>query len=491
VPNLRPFGCVWQRVKVVGGSRKSDRVESGEAAREGTTGSAAIGQARRRWTLAATSVGFAVVQLDVSVVNVAIKPIGDELGGGVAALQWIVSAYTIAFAAFILSAGALGDRIGAKRVLIGGFVLFTIGSLGCALAPSLGLLIASRCAQGIGAAALVPSSLSVLSHTYTDARARAGAVGIWALGGSAALSGGPLVGGVLIQSLGWRWIFYINVPVALFGIVVVALAARETTRSSARRLDAMGQVLAVVTLGGLAAAIIEGGQRGFADPFVVAAMVVALCSGAAFVLVERRVRHPMLPMQLFRSHAFRWSVTIGVFVNIGFYGFIFVLSLFFQRVQHASALLTGLYFLPTTLAVMLTNVAAARLQERFGARACVVASALLVALCTGALLCVDQSTDYAAIVVQLIGLGAGIGVIVPIITSTVLSSVGAERSGIASATLNTARQTGSALGVAIYGSQLGRSLVGGVRVDVMITVALAVLILLCGTRLREQPVALA
>ncbi|MGA0568068.1 MFS transporter [Rathayibacter sp. KR2-224] len=457
----------------------------GNGYREGTTRADTLSRARRRWTLLATGLGFAVVQLDVSVVNVAIKPIGDELGAGVAALQWIVSAYTIAFAAFILSAGALGDRIGAKRVLIGGFALFTIGSLGCALAPGIGLLIATRCVQGMGAAALVPSSLSVLSHTYTDARSRAGAIGIWALGGRAALSGGPLVGGVLIQTLGWRWIFYINLPLALFGIAAVAFAARETTRTTTRRLDAAGQVLAVVTLGILTAAIIEGGEFGFANPFVVTALAVAVCAGAAFVLVERRSRHPMLPLGLFRSRLFRWSVTIGLFVNIAFYGFIFALSLYFQRVQHASALLTGLGFLPITVAVMLSNAYAARLQDRFGSVACVVVSAAVIAVCAGGLLFADPGIPYAAIVAQLVGLGGGLGVIVPIITSTVLASVGAERSGIASATLNTARQTGSALGVAVYGSQLGRSIVGGLRVDLLITVALAALVLLCGTRLGE------
>ncbi|NNC13688.1 MFS transporter [Planctomonas sp. JC2975] len=450
------------------------------------TAAATVNAARRRWTLAATGVGFAVVQLDVSVVNVAVKPIGDELGGGVAALQWIVSAYTVAFAAFILSAGALGDRLGAKRMLLAGFTLFIAASLVCALAPNLGVLIAARAVQGMGAAALVPSSLSVLSHTYPDARARAGAVGIWALAGSAALSAGPLVGGVLIQTLGWRWIFYINIPLALFGILVVLLAAAETTRSTERRLDIPGQVLGVVALGLLTAGIIEGGQFGFDEPFVVGALVLAVAAGTAFVLVERRMRQPMLPVESFRIPLFRWSIVIGLFVNVAFYGLIFVLSLFFQRAQHASALVTGFVFLPMTLAVMLTNFYAARLQARFGSRVCVMVSAAVLVVCSGALLFLDVGTPYAVIVVQLVGLGAALGVIVPIITSSALAGADVERSGVASATLNTARQTGSAVGVALYGAQLGRSIVGGFRVDLGITIVLSALILGAGSRLDDR-----
>ncbi len=176
----------------------------------------------------ATSLGFAVVQLDVSVVNVAIKPIGADLGGGVSGLQWVVGAYTLAFAALILSAGALGDRIGARRMFVAGFALFTLASAACGLAPGLGVLIAARAVQGVGAAVLVPCSLSLLNHGYRDPKARARAIGLWAAGAAVALSAGPLLGGILTSSLGWRSIFFINLPLGLAGILLTLRFASET-----------------------------------------------------------------------------------------------------------------------------------------------------------------------------------------------------------------------------------------------------------------------
>ena len=209
------------------------------------TGEAA-GGGRKLWALLATSLGFGVVQLDVSVVNVAIKPIGADLGGGVTGLQWVVGAYTLAFAALILSAGALGDRIGARRVFVAGFTLFTVASAACGLAPSLRVLIAARAVQGVGAAVLVPCSLSLLNHTYRDPRARAHAVGLWAAGAAAALSAGPLIGGVLTSTLGWRSIFFINAPIGLAGILLTMRFAIETPRAADRGIDLPGQLTAIV-----------------------------------------------------------------------------------------------------------------------------------------------------------------------------------------------------------------------------------------------------
>ena len=194
-----------------------------------------VSRQRARWlTLVATSLGFGVVQLDVSVVNVAIKPIGAALGGGVGSLQWVVNAYTLAFAALILAAGALGDRVGAKRVFVSGFVVFTVASAACGLAPSLGFLIGARAVQGIGAAVLVPCSLALLRHTFADPAERARAVGLWAAGASVALSAGPLVGGILTETLGWRAIFFINAPIGVAGILITVRWAVETPRARGR-----------------------------------------------------------------------------------------------------------------------------------------------------------------------------------------------------------------------------------------------------------------
>src|SRR5207248_1368608 len=221
-------------------------------------------------TLAAMSLGYGVVQLDVTIVNTALHAMGTSLGGGVAELQWVVSAYTIAFAAFILTAGALGDRIGAKRIFMAGFALFTAASLACALAPDATILIAARCVQGLAAAILVPNSLALLSHVYADDKARGRAVGVWAAGASVALTAGPLVGGGLIALVGWRSIFFVNLPVGLAGLWLTWRYAGETTRAPRREVDLPGQIAAIAALGSLAGAIIEGGSLGWHNPFVIA-----------------------------------------------------------------------------------------------------------------------------------------------------------------------------------------------------------------------------
>src|SRR6516164_8902609 len=238
---------------------------------------------RNSWTLVAMSLGYGVVQLDVTIVNTALASIGAALGGGVSELQWVVSAYTIAFAAFILTAGAVGDRIGAKRLFIAGFAIFTAASLACALAPSALSLIAARAVQGLGAAILVPNSLALLSHAYPDEKARGRAVGIWAAGASLALTAGPLVGGGLIGSVGWRSIFFVNLPIGLAGLWLTWRYASETTRAAGREVDLPGQIAAIAALGALAGALIEGGARGWSDPFVIAGFAAAVVIGALFV----------------------------------------------------------------------------------------------------------------------------------------------------------------------------------------------------------------
>jgi DHA2 family methylenomycin A resistance protein-like MFS transporter len=248
-------------------------------------------------TLIAASFGFAVVQLDVSVVTAAVKSIGAVLGGGVSALQWVVSGYTVAFAAFILSAGALADRAGARRVFVGGFVLFTAASVACGLAPNLVVLIAARGIQGLGAAILVPTSLTLLNHNYRDANRRARAVGLYLAVAATALSAGPLIGGLLITFLDWRAIFFINVPIAAAGVILTLRWARETAHARQRGVDVPGQVAAVTTLAALIGATIEGGRSGFSSSLILCGFVVAGLGVVLFVTVEAHSASPMLPLQ--------------------------------------------------------------------------------------------------------------------------------------------------------------------------------------------------
>ena len=398
-------------------------------------------------TLAAMSLGYGVVQLDVTIVNTALNSIGTSLGGGVAELQWVVSAYTIAFAAFILTAGALGDRIGAKRVFVTGFAIFTAASVGCALAPDATVLIVARAVQGVGAAILVPSSLAVLSR----------AVGIWAAGASLALTAGPLVGGGLIALVGWRSIFLVNLPIGLAGLWLSWRYASETTRSPQREIDLPGQLAAIAALGCLAAAIIEGGALGWSHPFVIVGFVASAVLALLFVWQERRAPQPMLPLSLFTHRLFALTSLVGLLVNVAFYGLIFVFSLYFQRVNGLSPLSTGLAFLPMMGAVLPVNLVAARVSERVGAPATIAAGAVLSALGCLALLGIGPGTGYWAIGAQLTIIGAGLGLLVPPLTSTLLGSVEKSRSGIAAGVLNATRQTGSVLGVALFGSLVGQA----------------------------------
>jgi MFS transporter, DHA2 family, methylenomycin A resistance protein len=438
---------------------------------------------RRGLTLATTSLGFAVVQLDVSVVNVAIKPIGAALGGDVSALQWVVDAYTVAFAALILSAGALGDRIGARRVFIAGFSVFTAASAICGLAPTLAVLIAARALQGAGAALLVPCSLTLLNHTYPEPGERSRAIGRWAVGASAALSAGPLVGGVLTATLGWRAIFFINAPIGLTGILLTARFTSETSRSPERGVDTWGQLTAIGCLTLLAAATIRGGADGFGSATVLAGYGAAAAAGAAFLVIEARRARPMLPLRLFRCEAFRANTAIGLLINIAFYGLIFVFSLFFQRAQHLSALQTGLAFAPMTGAIMAANAVAGGLNQRLGSRAVVAGGALLMAGGAAALEGIGPHSAFTTLIVQLTLVGFGLGLIVPVMTASLLGSVERSRSGIASGTLNTARQTGSVIGVALFGSLIARGrLVSGLHLALAIAVGVSLVVAVLGAR---------
>ncbi len=427
-------------------------------------------------TLAAMSLGYGVVQLDITIVNTAINSIGSSLGGAVSALQWVVSAYTIAFASFILTAGALGDRIGAKRVFMAGFAIFTAASVACAFSPNAAILIAARAIQGLGAAILVPNSLALLSHAYPDDRGRGRAVGIWAAGASLALTAGPLVGGGLIALTGWRSIFLVNLPIGLAGLWLSWRYASETTQLAQRELDLPGQIAAIAALGCLAGAIIEGGQLGWSNHYVIAGFAASVVLAILFVLQERRASQPMLPLSLFSHRLFSLTSLIGLLVNIAFYGLIFVFSLYFQRVNQWSPFATGLAFVPMMGAVFPVNLLAPRLAERIGARATIAAGATLAAIGCLALLGIGQGTSYWAIGAQLIVIGGGLGLLVPPLTSTLLGSVEKSRSGIAAGVLNATRQTGSTLGVALFGSLVGRtdSLLSGTHQALVISAALMV-----------------
>ena len=426
-------------------------------------------------TLIGTSLGFGVIQLDVTVVNVAVKQIGAAFGGGIAELQWVVSSYTLMFAALILAAGALGDRFGARRVLCAGFVVFVAASMGCGLAPGIVALIAARAGQGIGAALLGSCSLALLSHTFTDPRRRARAIGLWAAGASGALSGGPVVGGLLIASLGWRSIFFINAPIGLAGLWLVLRFAPRTPPAPERRVDVPGAATAVVALAAFAAAVIEAGQHGFTSPWVLAGFAAAALAVAAFVAIQARSAHPMLPLTLFRQRGFAMPVLVGFLVNVCFYGLIFLFSLLFQEQLGLSALRAGLAFLPMTAAILAANLASGRVSAAIGAPGTILAGLAAMAAGCAALLQSGPGTGYPALLAQQVLLGVGLGLLVPPITGLVLSSADRSRSGVASGALTAFRQAGSLLGVALFGALAASRFYPGLHTALWISIAVLAL----------------
>ncbi|MBV8771431.1 MAG: MFS transporter [Deltaproteobacteria bacterium] len=398
------------------------------------------------------SLGFAVVQLDVTVVNVAVESIGSSLGGGVAALQWVVNAYTIVFAGLILTSGALGDRLGARRLFIAGFIIFVAASIVCGMAPSLVILIGARSVQGIGASILVPCSLTLLNHTYQSADSRDKAVGIWAGVAGVALAGGPVIGGVLIAGIGWRAIFFINLPLGVLGIWLTVRYASESTRSLQRPLDLSGQVAAIVAVAVMAAALIEGGTIGWSNAMVIAGFGIFIATGATFVAIEDRTSDPMLPLSFFRNQTFTATTLIGLLINFAFYGLIFDFSLYFQRIRTFTPLITGFAFIPMTAVIAIANILAGRASSWVGAGPLMVIGQFVFAAGCLFLVTIGAATHYNELWWQLVLIGAGIGLTVPPMTSALLATVNKAQSGVASGVLNTTRQIGSVIGVALFGS---------------------------------------
>lgn len=405
-----------------------------------------------RLTLFATSLGFVLVILDVTVVNVALERIQASLGTDVTGLQWIINAYTLVFASLLLTAGAIGDRYGAKRIFVMGFALFTVASLACGMADTIGALIAGRVAQGVGAALCVPASLALLSASFPEAAARARAVSIWAGVGGLALAAGPVVGGIMVDRFDWPSIFLLNLPLGLVGICLTLAYAPSGSKSSRRGLDLGGQVLAILALGGLTLGFIESGALGWTHPLVLSGFACFIVAGALFILVEARGADPMLPLALFRSPVMSASCAVGLLTNFAYYGLMFVLSLFFQTTKGYTPLMTGLAFLPMTALVTLANLLSGRLTARYGPRLPMVMGQALAACGYLALAGIGASTPYGVIVGPLLAAGVGVALTVPAMTTAVLATADKERTGIASGALNAARQTGGVIGVGVFGS---------------------------------------
>lgn len=408
------------------------------------------------WIVAATSFSFVVVQLDVTIVNVALPRIGEDLHAEVAALQWVVDAYTLSFAALLLSAGTLGDRYGPHRAYQLGFVVFALASAACGLAPDAQVLVAARAVQGAGAALLLPNSLALLNHAcHHHPGLRARAVGLWTASGAIAIAAGPVIGSALLASLGWRSIFLVNLPLCGLGMW---LTARRVPPAPApdrpRGLDPPGQVLTIFALTGLTAAVIEARPLGLNHPFVWGSFALGVLASAMFIRVEARSPAPMLPLRFFRLPGFSAALAFGALMNFSYYGLLFALSLYLQQGLGYSALQAGLAYLPLTGGFLVSNLAAGPAVARFGSRRPMIGGALVGAAGYALLLRLDQHSSWWAMLPAFLLIPSGMGLAIPAMTTAVLASVEKHWSGTASAVLNAARQAGGAMGVALFGALL-------------------------------------
>jgi DHA2 family methylenomycin A resistance protein-like MFS transporter len=439
--------------------------------------------APRRAALVVAMLGFFVVALDAQIVNVALPSIRDDLGGGLAGLQWIVTGYTLMFSTLLLFAGTFSDRIGARRVYGIGMSLFVVASFACGLAPTLGLLIAGRVVQGIGAALITPTSLALIRAAYTDEVSRGRAIAYWALGGSVAAAAGPVVGGLLTQ-VDWRLIFFVNLPVGAAALVVLTRVAQSATQAA--RFDWLGQATAVLALGGLTFGIIEGGASGYGAAYVLAAFGVAIVAAVAFVVSQAHGRNPMVPLSLFRSRSMTTGLSAAFVTMAAFYGVVFLQSLYFQQERGLSALETGLLFLPMTGMVAALNPLVARVMERVGFITTTIVGIVIMLAGLVALSLLSMSAPVWAVALAMVPVGVGGSFTVPPLTALLLNQVSGDRAGLASGLLNTARQLGGSLGVAVFGAVVATeaSVVSGARLDLRVTAGLLVIVGLFVLRMR-------
>ena len=421
-----------------------------------------------RLALTAALLGFFMISLDATAVNVALPAIGRSLRGATPGLQWVVDGYTVPFAALLISAGAVSDRLGASRVFAGGLAVFAAASAACGLAPALPGLTAARVVQGGAAAVMLPSSLALVRQAFPEPAARSRAVAVWSSGGAAAIAAGPVLGGILTSTAGWRAIFFVNLPVGAAVLVLLTLRPLRSPRLAAR-LDPVGQVTAVLSLAALTFGVITGGARGFAAPAALAAFALAAVSGACFLAAESRAAHPMVPLSLFRTPALVAITATGFSINVAFYGVAFLLSLYFQRVLGEPAVTAGLLFLPMTGLLTVANLASARVAAHWGHDVPV-----RLGLCAGTLgmLALAFARGRTGMELALVPAGAGLGFALPSLTFLLLDALPAAQAGLAGGLFNAARQAGGALAVAVFGALVSGSFTAGLRVSLLISAAL-------------------
>ena len=409
------------------------------------------------WTLVAACFGLFMAILDNLVVNIALPTIQQELDSTTTQLQWIVSAYTLVFASLQITAGGLGDRLGRKRWFQIGMVLFTATSLLAALAPNIETLIAARALQGLGAAFIMPLSLSLISEAFPPEE-RGKAVGIWGAVSVSGIALGPIVGGALVEYATWNWVFLINIPIGVIAFFVTQAVVKESTDTSGTvALDIPGTLLITGAIGSLTYGLIEAGNRGWGDSLILSAFVAAVVLGAAFVWVENRVEKPMVPLRFFRSSTFTGANVAAFAISFLIAGVAFFMTLYQQNVHNLSAVRTGLALLPMVITMMVLSPISGAFINRIGPRRMISIGMLVTGFGTLLFLRSGVDASYWDIVPAFVVMGVGMSGIWAPMTTAVLNSVESEKSGIASAVNGAIREIGTAFGIALLGTLMNRT----------------------------------
>jgi EmrB/QacA subfamily drug resistance transporter len=415
---------------------------------------------RKAIILMSCCMSLLIVSMDATIVNVAIPSIRDDLGASPSQMQWVVDIYTLVLASLLILAGAAGDRFGRRRVFQTGLALFAVASLLCSLAPNIETLIVARLLQAVGGSMMNPVALSIVSQVFTGRVERARALGFWGGVVGIAMSIGPIVGGLLIETVSWRAVFWINLPICVAAIVLTAVFVPESKSTTMRNIDPLGQVLAVLFLFGVVFALIEGPALGWTHPRTVGAAVVAVIAFVAFLRYESRRRDPFIDLRFFRSIPFSAATLTAVSAFAGWGAFLFMMSLYLQGERGFSAMQTGLIYLPIAIGALLFSPLSGRLVGRFGARPSLLIAGVMITAASAMLTLLTGTTPVWEMLIVFTVFGIGFSMVNAPITNAAVSGMPLERAGAASAVTSTSRQIGVSIGVALCGSVAGGALAG-------------------------------
>lgn len=401
-----------------------------------------------------------IVSMDATIVNVAIPSIRADFGASAAQMQWVVDVYTLVLASLLMLSGATGDRFGRRRVFQIGLTIFAIGSVLCSLAPTSGALIGARLVQGVGGSMLNPVALSIISQVFTGRVERARALGLWGAVVGISMALGPTVGGLLIQVVGWRAVFWINLPICLAAIVLTAIFVPESKSATMRDVDPVGQGLAVLFLFGLVFTLIEGPGMGWTNPRTAVIAVLAVVALVAFLRYERRRHDPFIDLRFFRSIPFASATVTAVLALTAWGAFLFMMSFYLQNERHYSAMHTGLIYLPIAVGALVFSPLSGRIVGRYGSRPSLVTAGVLMTVASLLLTTLTATTPIWRVVVIFAIFGIGFAMMNAPVTNAAVSGMPLDRAGAASAVTSTSRQVGVSIGVALCGSLAGSALAG-------------------------------